>query len=230
MFKKTLIFLSLLVFLFGLPLSARAVPIIVDFTGEIYTVGASISGAGVSVGDTVFGRFIYDTSATDSNSDPDYGSYTAFVFDIAFSSGFSATSLSTSVTVQNDQQNGSATQPADGMTVLSSSVSGFTLNGRSITGYQFGLRKEIADGDLWYYDYLPNLADWAGVTLADINAPDWHWMQFNMGSDTSIFDSQIRWDITSFRVRSESVPEPGTMFLLGIGMVGLVGAGRKLKK
>ena len=229
MMKKFFTAFAMLVFMFGLCATSHAVPITTDFTGTIYSVGASISGDGVNVGDLVTGQFSYESTAPDSNPDANYGNYAALSFSIMFGAGFSATSSSTGITVQNDRQNGSATLPADGLITHANTVSGGTLNGRSIDAFQFGLRKENIAGHLWADDFLPDAADWAGVSLADINAPSWHWMQFDMMSDDSIFDSQIRWDITSAGETSP-VPEPTTMLLLGIGLLGLGGFRKKFKK
>ena len=226
--KKNFTALAVLFFMCGLCTSSHAMLITIDFSGTIYSVGASISGDGVSVGDMVTGQICYDTTAPDTNPDANYGNYVAQSFSIMFGSGFSATSSGTTVTVQNDRQNGSATLPADGMIVRANTVSGGTLNGRSINAFQFGLRKENIAGDLWPDDFLPDAADWAGVSLADINAPSWHWMQFDMMSDSSGFDSQIRWDIASFE--SSAVPVPATLWLLGSGILGLVGVRKKSKK
>ncbi len=209
--------------------SVMAVPIIIDYTGTINSVGASISGFGVNVNDSITGQFVYDTLTPDTNPDANYGNYLALSYSITFQSGFSATSLNTGITVQNDQQNGSATLPADGMTVRANSVSGDSLNGRSVNAFQFGLRRENISGHLWMDDFLPDASDWAGITLADINAPDWHWMQFQLLGDDSIFDSQIRWDIDSFTATSK-VPEPTTVLLIGIGLIILGFANRKKKQ
>ncbi len=231
--KRTLFFLTVLTLMCGLLKTSQAVPITVEFTGTIYSVGTSLIGDDVSVGDSVSGIFLYDTIEPDSQpSNTGYGTYDALAFGVTLGTSFSATSLDTTIRVQNDQQNGSATLPADGMTTQANSVTGDTLNGRSISAFQFGLRKENVSGHLWADDFLPDITDWAGVSLADINAPSWHWMQFDMMSDAIIFDSQIRWNINSFTISSPNlnpVPEPGTILLFAIGLLGLAGISRRKK-
>ncbi len=213
--KKLVLLFIVLVF----SSSASVMALTIGFTGNVYSVGLGISGDGVSVGDIITGQFTYDAAVLDPICDTDYGSYyEAQKFDIMFSSGFFYSSLSTTAGVQNDRQNGWATLPADGMTVRSDIASGDTLNGKNVTAFQFGLRRENISGHLWSDEYLPDADDWAGVSLADINAPDWHWMEFD-----HMLDSQIRWEITSFTVS----PEPGTMVLLGIGLAGLAGIRRR---
>ncbi len=209
----------------ALLMSAGAVfasPITINFSGTIYTVGSSISGDGVGVGDSVIGQFVYDTTTADTDPSSGYGLYAGQSFSISFGIGFSASSSDVSIRTQNDQQNGPATLPADGLTALAYNVTGDALNGRNIEGYQFGLRKENVAGHLWVDDAAPDLSDWAGITLADINAPDWHWMQFEGNGDPSIFDSQVRWTVDAF---TASIPEPSAVFLVGMGLVGLGFAG-----
>ena len=216
----------LLVALLFIPTSAMAVTI--TFIGNVYSVGSSIAGDAVHMGDTVYGRFVYTHATDDTNPDINYGDYNIVDFDIVFSSGFSSSSTNTTAIIQNDQLNGPATLAADGMRILATGPTGGALNGRQLTGYQFGLRRENVNGQLWLDDALPSFYDdWPNISLADINTPDWHWMQFVQLGDRSIFDSQIRWDVTNFIT---SAPEPPTLALLCLGFVVLcVSKWRSLK-
>ncbi|HME41927.1 MAG TPA: PEP-CTERM sorting domain-containing protein [Syntrophorhabdales bacterium] len=66
----------------------------------------------------------------------------------------------------------------------------------------------------------PNLADGTEVIVVRTNAPTWQ-------SGTMNF---IDGSIGSTPGFAPAVPEPATLLLLGFGLVGLVGAGRKFKK
>lgn len=202
----------------------------VNFEGTIHTVGDSVSGDGVNVGDGVSGTFSYDTAASDLDSSADRGFYFGDGFSLTLGGTHTASASSSTVRTQNDQQNGSATNPADGMTVFATPDSGFTLNGRAVEQYQFGLRRDIVTvGQLWADDLLPDLTDWNNITLADVNAPDWHWMAltFDSAEDTTTFDRQIRWDIDSFSVTESGVPEPATVALLALGLCAIAWGRRR---
>ena len=212
--NKVLFVLSCLYF----SVSASAAPITVSYEGTVTDLGILLAGDGVAVGDTVFGEFSYDTDIAG----------TLFSFDITIGTFSSSLTGSSYFSVQNDQQNGSATLPADGFT-LGGEVTTTGLNGNITAGQQFGVRRDNVLGQLWNDTLLPDLTDWANITLADINAPDWHWMDFGLPNTQSFRDDQIRWDVTSFSVRpgSTSVPEASALSLLLLSCLSFILAYRR---
>lgn len=183
----------------------------VDYQGSVTDLGSLLSGSTVSLNDSVQGSFTYDSDLSTSDS--------LLSFSISLGNSFTANSTGGSYfNVQNDQQNGSATQPADGFTVGSNFVS-TSLNGYTTGGMQFGVLKDNADGQLWNDTLLPDLSDWANISLADINKPGWHWMDFGVLGTANFRDDQIRWDISSFNV--SPVPEPSVLTLMALGLAGI---------
>ncbi len=200
--------------------AANSQIITVDYVGNVTAVGSMLTGDGVSIGNGVSGSFSYDTEMN--------GVLSAFTISIG---GFSAVMSGAGVlSVQNDQQNGSATLPADGLTVFTGSTTSPALNGYTNPSMQFGLLKENVAGQLWNDTLPPDTADWAGVSIADVNAADWHWMDFGL-STTHFSDDQIRWNVEAFRVSAQdgvpAVPVPAAVWLFGSGLAGLLGAARR---
>lgn len=212
--KKTNLALSIAALFMSF--TAHSQIITVDFTGSVTAIGSMLTGDGVAVGSGVTGSFSYDTNILSGVVD---------TFSVGFDNGFLSTIVGTgNMTVQNDQQNGSATLPADGLTVNSFNTSSSSLNGYTNPAMQFGLLRDNVDGQLWSDTLPPDLSDWAGITLADINNPDWHWMDFGLVT-TNFLDDQIRWKIDSYNV--SAVPVPAAVWLFMSGIVGLGAVARK---
>lgn len=214
--------------------SSHSAPITVSFEGTITDLGVLLEGDGVSLNDTITGQFTYDDTVFSSSSTQSLTTggtltqYTDVLFSFDLNIGTFSSNLigSSNFFVQNDAQNGSATLHADGFTTSGSATS-TGLNGFTNTSQQFGLRRENVGGQLWNDTLLPSLSDWASITLADINAPDWRILSFDIGStpSSSFRDNQIRWDVTSFTVTS--VPEASSLSLLFLSFISLILARRK---
>lgn len=208
--------------------SSNAGIIEVNFDATVNHVGSLLAGDGIGVGDSVTGTFLYDLTSADSNGDPNRGSYTGLSFSLTID-GITLSSSSSSIRTQNDLQNGSATNPADGMTNFASIQNGsLNLNGYDATSFQFGVYRDIVTtGQLWGDDLLPDLNDWANINVADINAADWHWLAFDTGPTSGTIDD-IRWEINSFS--ASKVPEPSALALFILGFTGFGVARIRSKK
>lgn len=213
-FVKLMAF-SMLTYL--LPFSANAQIVTVNYAGQMTDVGSLLTGSGVAVGDFMSGSFSYDTDPAGAG---------LISFSNTFSNGFIATkSGAGSLTVLDNQQNGSATLPADSFLVNSASTSNQNWNGLADPSMQFGLRKENVLGQLWADILPPDTSDWSLISLADINAPDWRILDFGVSGTSHFSNDQLRWDVTSFSV--SAVPVPAAVWLFGSGLLGLLGMRKK---
>lgn len=210
--KLRLIICATLLFSF----SASAQIINFNYTGEVTDIGSALTGDGISVGTAMGGSFSYDTA----------GGGSLISFTTSFANGFSASlgPSGGSINVQNDQMNGSATLPADGFTVYAGNTSSNTLNGFSNPDMQFGVLQDNVVGQLWDDELPPDLNDWALITLAAINGPDWRWLDFNIPG-VGTFDDQVRWVVTEYSV--SGVPVPAAVWLFGSALIGFIGFSRR---
>ena len=193
------------------PLTVNADIITVNYTGSVTDLGILLSGDSVSLGDTVNGSFSYDTS---------------------LAAGDSLLSFNLSINAFSAQLDGSYTftnvgndRPEDSF-VLGGNGTNTGLNGHTSGLMQFGVRR--VDGSLWGDTLLPDLADWANITVADMNSADWRWIDFGLVTD-NFRDDQLRWDVSGFSVTSTVVPLPAAAWLFGSGLIGLVGIARYKK-
>ncbi len=197
---------------------SQAAVIQVDYTGSVTALGILLEGDGVSLGDTVVGSFTYDSDASSGDS--------LSAFSISIGGVFNATMGGTDsdwFSVSNDQSPG-----FDGFNTGTTNIISDTLNGYSAALMQFGAGRYNINGQLWDDTLLPDLADWANITLADMSTLDWRWMDFGLATN-NFSDDQIRWDVSSFEVTGLSdkpLPEPPIMLLMLMGLFYLV-AGRK---
>ncbi len=199
--------------------SSNAVVIQVDYTGSVTDLGDLLAGDGVALYDNVSGSFTYDSDLAPTDSLLD--------FSVSLGSSFTATMDATGSSwfrVYNDIYS----NPGDGFNVGTGNVTGSTLNGHTANSMQFGVWRYNSLGQLWDDSLLPDMTDWANITLADINLADWRWMDFGLDTDDH-WEDQIRWDVDSFTVSaaSVSVPEPSIIALFGAGLVGLGFARRR---
>ncbi len=206
--KLTGLFLSAILLVFSH--SATAAIIKVDYDATVDVIGTDlIADTTVQIGDSVAGSFSYDTTSL--------GSGISFSISIA---GVTLSSSNPTIFVQNNQQNGIATNPADGLIVLGVIDSGaLALNSYDADYIQFGLREENSVLQLWDDTNLPDLSDWGLVTTTIINNPSWHFVSFDTPDNTGTL-GEVRWSVDSFSV-TQQVPEPVSLSLFALGMAGL---------
>ena len=92
----------------------------------------------------------------------------------------------------------------------------------------FVLRMDIVSGDL-YGNYQNADLTWTGFLDTNINLSSWPALSDFDGLSSFLigYACHYYYDMTSLHIEQTPVPEPATMLLLGSGLIGLAGFGRK---
>ena len=111
-----------------------------------------------------------------------------------------------------------------GVTGCSDNEMGYLFWEENITGASSGVFNNVQS---FFY--------WSGTEFAPnpVNAWDFHFSHpFLVGNQDAIFkgNNMFAWAVHSGDVGASSVPEPGTIALLGLGLVGLLSFGRRLRR
>ena len=111
-----------------------------------------------------------------------------------------------------------------------------TCDGDNCGGF-IGISNDFSGSNVWlggtdpyyappndYPDILPDTGQWEHVVIGFVAAWDFHLMLEDFSSSGAPLDAYFD------NIVLNAVPEPGTVLLLGAGLLGLVGLRRKLKK
>ena len=196
--------------------AASAVLIEVEFTGIVPAVPADLEGGPVAAGSPVTGRFVYDTSVTNSSALAGVGNFADAVkeFDVTLGGYSIGTTVPTLFQSRNDQQ--SIPNPFDSFLVnATSGLVGDTINGFSPNRLQWGT----------FSTDLTRILD--ETVIPDIDGlfrfePTDSYSNFNFVGFAGT--QPIRWNQQT--ITATIIPEPGTALLLGLGLAGLAGARR----
>ncbi len=125
--------------------------------------------------------------------------------------------------------NADGTGPCNGFNCTGSEMGHLFYNELGVT--KFNSILSSVDPDLALFSNVQHILYWSGTELAPF--PDSAWVfNFNDGGQFAGFKTRelFAWAVHSGDVGASAVPEPGTIALMGLGLVGLLGFGRRQRR